>query len=148
MQEEYDEYSTQHYALWQVAAFRLPLVQHEASGWWDASSTLKGFCPEDFLLPASDTWNFLIIQQEKTLALARVLHACAEASGAKPGVMCRDVRELQQCMAPLITINGDDVMEASLLRQNQDPHLLQRRRLPSWAREMGSQEPQGLLPKQ
>ena len=39
-----------------------------------------------------------------------------EASRAKPGVLCRAVRELQQCIAPLMTINGDNVLEASLLR--------------------------------
>ena len=38
-----------------------------------------------------------------------------EKSGAELGVLDGAVRELQQCMAPLVTITGDDVMEASLL---------------------------------
>ena len=59
--EEYDEYSTQHYTLWQVAALSQPLAQQEASSWWDAPSTLQGLHPEDFLPPASDLQNFQII---------------------------------------------------------------------------------------
>ena len=54
--------------------------------------------------------------RKKTLALARVLQSCTEASGGKQGILCGAVRELQQCMASLMTINEDDVMEASLLR--------------------------------
>ena len=114
--KEYDDYSAQHYTLWQVAAFRLPLAQQEASSWWDLLPALHRLCPLDFIPPASDSWNFQIIQQEKTLAPARALQACAEASGAKWGVQCRVIREFQQCMALLMTINRDDVMEASLLR--------------------------------
>ena len=147
--EGYDDYSTQHYALWQAAAFRLPLVQQEASSWWDAPPTLQGLHPQDFLAPASDPQNFQIIWQEKTLVVARALQACAEASRAKWGVLCRAIRELQQCMAPLMTINGDDVMEASLLRPVEEESgpvpTLQEEAAPSWAREMGPQEPQALL---
>ena len=51
--EGYDNYSAQHYALWQVAAFRLPLAQQEASGWWDAPPTQQGLHSQDFLPPAS-----------------------------------------------------------------------------------------------
>ena len=54
--------------------------------------------------------------------------------------------ELQQYMALLMTINMDDVMEASLLRRNQDLPPSDKRRPPSWAREMGPQKPQALLP--
>ena len=106
----------QHYTLWQVAAIRLQVLQQKASRWWDAPPTLHGLCPWDFLTPASDPQNFQIIRQEKTLALARVLQVCTEASRAKTGILCGAVRELQQCMVPLMTLNGDDVMEASLLR--------------------------------
>ena len=49
------------------------------------------------------------------LALARVLQACLEASRVEQGVLCGTVRELQLCMALLMTINRGDVMEASLL---------------------------------
>ena len=116
MQEGHDNYAAQHYALWQVTAFRLPVVQQEASRWWESLPTLQGLCPQDFLPPASDLWNFQIIWQENTLALARVLQACAETSWAKLGILSGAIRELQQYMALLMTINRDDVMEASLLR--------------------------------
>ena len=115
VQKGYGEYSTQHYALWQAAAFRLPLAQQEASGWWDALLPYAGFVYRTFF-PLPQTHGISgPSTRKKTLALARALQVCAEASGAKPGVLCRAVRELQQCMALLMAIDGDDVMEASLL---------------------------------
>ena len=115
MQWEHNDHTTQHYGLWKVTAFRLPLSQQEAPGWWDSPPAIHGLCPQDFCPPSSDPQNFWAIFQENTLALARVLQVCTDASGAKPGVLCRAVRELQQYMALLMTINGDNVMEASLL---------------------------------
>ena len=50
------------------------------------------------------------------MALARLLQACAEASESMLGVLCRAVSELQHSMDPLMTLNRDDVTEASLLR--------------------------------
>ena len=73
MQEEYDKYSAQQYALWQVTAFRLPPAHQEVSSWWDALPTLQRLCPQDFLPPANDLQNFQVICQEQTLALARVM---------------------------------------------------------------------------
>ena len=34
-----------HYAQWQAVAFRLPLDQQKASGWWDVPPWLCGLCP-------------------------------------------------------------------------------------------------------
>ena len=110
IQEEYDEHTTQHYALWQVIAFRVSLAQQKASSWWETSPALQGLCLQDFHPPASNPWNIWAIHEEKTLASARAVQACAEVSRAMPRVLCRAVRELQQCMAPLMTIDGDDVM--------------------------------------
>ena len=45
-----------------------------------------------------------------------MLQECAEASGAKTGILCEAARELQQCMTPLMSLNGEGVVEASLLR--------------------------------
>ena len=36
------------------------------------------------------------------------------------GILCGATRELQQCMAPLMTPSGDDVMEVSLLRPDEE----------------------------
>ena len=36
VKEGYNDFKTQHYAQWQVAAFRLPATQQEAPGWLDA----------------------------------------------------------------------------------------------------------------
>ena len=78
--------------------------------------TLHRLYPQHFLPPASGPQNFQVIRQEKMLALAQALQACAEASRAKTDVLCRATKDLQQCIAHLITLNGGNVMEASLLR--------------------------------
>ena len=46
-------------------------------------------------------------------------------------------------MAPLMTINGDDVIDASLLEPGEEKSGPSPT---SWVREIGSQEPQALLP--
>ena len=116
VEERHNDPAAQHFTLWQVAAFRLSVAQQGASGWWDTPPALHGLCPEHFFPPASDAQDFQVIRQEKMLALAWALQACTEASGSKTGILCEAARELQRCMSPLMTLNGDDVVEASLLR--------------------------------
>ena len=48
-QEGHNNFAAQHYAIWQVAAFRLHVAQQEASGWWDNPPVLHGLCPENLL---------------------------------------------------------------------------------------------------
>ena len=55
------------------------------------------------------------MRQEKTLALVQALQSCAERSGELTGVLCNMGWELQKCMAPLMSLNGDDIEEASFL---------------------------------
>ena len=71
VQEGYNDPAAQHFALWQVVAFKLPVAQQEASGWWDSPPTLCGLCPQDFL-PPTTTSNFWIMMQAKMLVLARL----------------------------------------------------------------------------
>ena len=83
VKEGYDDYEAQHYAQWQVVAFRLPATKQEASGWWDAPPWLSWLCPQDFM-PVTDASNpkdFWFIRQEKTLILAQALQACTKGSG-------------------------------------------------------------------
>ena len=56
-----------HYVWWPTVAFRLPLTQQEASGWWDALPLLCGLCPQDFLSHANtpSTGDFHTVRQEK-----------------------------------------------------------------------------------
>ena len=123
MQEGHNDPAAQYFTLLQVAAaaFRLPVAQQEASGWWDTPPALHGLCPQDFLPPttASNSQNW-VMRQAKMLALAQALQACAEASGAKTGILCKAARKLQQCMAPLMTLKGDDIVEATLLRPTRE----------------------------
>ena len=98
-----------HYVQWQVAAFRLPLVQQEALGWWDAPPWLSKLCLQDFMphTNASSTKDFWTIRQWRNLALAHVLQVCAERSGVSTGILCNSVRELQRCMAPLMCLSKE-----------------------------------------
>ena len=84
VRECHTDAKAQDYAQWQVVAFILPLTQQEASGWWDAPPWPTGLCPQDFILitNASGTKDFQTLRQEKTLALAWALQACAERWGA------------------------------------------------------------------
>ena len=119
VQEGYNDLTGQNFTLWQAAAFRLPVVQQEASGWWDALPTHHRLSPQDFL-PPTTTSDFQINRQAKMLALAQALQACTEASGAETGILCEAARELQQCMAPLMTLRGDYIVEATLLRPTKE----------------------------
>ena len=55
------------------------------------------------------------MRQEKILALAWVLLCCAKILGALTRVLYNAMRELQRCMAPLMSLSRDDIVEASLL---------------------------------
>ena len=49
------------------------------------------------------------------MALARVLQTYMKESGSPTGVFCNAVQDLQWCMAPLLAINSDEIVGASLL---------------------------------
>ena len=62
------------------------------------------------------------MREQSTLALARALQFHAEESGCHAGVLCDAVRELQWCMPPLLALNGDEIVEASLLQPMEGEH--------------------------
>ena len=138
IQGEHDEHTTQHYALWQVTAFRLPLTQQEASGWWDAPLFPQDVCP-----PASNPWNFQVIHQEKSLVLARCCRPVQRHLEPHQGSYVELSENFQQCMAQLMSITGDNVMEASLSpcwvqwKKNQELPPWKKRQ-PSWAGKLGT----------
>ena len=88
------------------------------------------------------------MRQEKMLALVWALQVSTEASGAKTGVLCEAARELQQCMASLMTLNRDDIVEAFLRPAGEEPEPspLQKRGPPSWTKKMSHQKCQALFP--
>ena len=67
-------------------------------------------------MPSPVSSDFWIIRQQKTTTLARVLQVCAEESEFPAGVLCDAVQELQWCMTPLLVLNGNEIVEALLLR--------------------------------
>ena len=87
---------------------------------------------------ASRMRNFWTIRQEKSLALTRILQCTAERSWALTQVLCDAAQELQKCMAPLMCLYGDEIVEASSWSQqvtNLGPPPPWRRKLPSWGEE-------------
>ena len=113
--ESLSESEALHLAHWQAAAFWLPWAQQETAGWWTPPLAIAGFNLKDYMpLPTSS--NFQILRQRKNMALARVLQACAEESGSPSGVLCDVAQEIQWCMDPLLILNGNEIVEASLLR--------------------------------
>ena len=62
----------------------------------------------------------MVTRQQETLALASVLQCCAEQSGMPPGVLCNAALDLQRCMVPLMHLEGDEIVEASLLGPTYD----------------------------
>ena len=62
------------------------------------------------------------MKQEKTLALDWALHAHAKESGFLTGVLCKVAWELQKCMALLMALSGDEIVEASLIRPTGEEH--------------------------
>ena len=69
---------------------------------------------------ASGPRDFWAVRQEETLALAQALQACTKGSGALTGILCNLAWELQKCMAPLMTLSGDDITEASFLKATKE----------------------------
>ena len=115
---------TLQYTQWQVVTIRLPLAQHEALGWWNAPPGFSRLHLTDFLFhtDASGPRDFWAMRQKKTLALVWVLQACAKESGVSTGILSKSAVQLQNCMAPLITLSSDDIVEVSLLKPMGEEH--------------------------
>ena len=108
-------------AHWQVVIFQLPQVQQGAVGWWTPPLAISGLHLEDYM-PSPASSNFWIMRQQKTMALARALQACTEEAGFPTGVLCDVAWELQWYMAPLFVLNGNEIVEATLLRSIEEEH--------------------------
>ena len=89
----------------------------EVSGWWETPCSLSALHHWDFL-PQVDLLgmrDFCVTRQEEPLALARAIQCCVERLGRPPRVLCRAEWDLQRCMAPLMWLDSDEIIEASLL---------------------------------
>ena len=78
--------------------------------------------PKDFRshTNASSPRDFWAMRQEKTLTLSQELQAYTKGLGAPTGILCDSAWELQTCMAPLMTLSGDDIVKASLLKPTEE----------------------------
>ena len=102
---------------WQAASFQLPIAQEEESGWWKAPCSLPGLCLQDFL-PCNDspsTRDFWEKRKEETLGLAWALQHCAGGWGHLPRVLCDAAWNIQRCIASLMDLEADEIVEMSLL---------------------------------
>ena len=119
--ENLSESEALHIAQWQVAAFWLPLAQNKTVGWWGPPPAIPGLQFDQYM-PSPASSKFRVMREQRTLALERVLHANTEESGCPMGVLCKVVRELQMCMAHLLALNGDEIVEASFLQPMEGEH--------------------------
>ena len=125
---------------WQKWHSGCPIALHEALGWWDAPPWLSSLHSMDFMLhtDASGPRNFWAMRQEKILALAQVLQACAKKLEVPPGILYNSVWELQECIGPLMTLSGTLLRLPSWnpAKKSMDPPPLWRRKLSSWVRNL------------
>ena len=70
---------------WQVATFRLPLSQCEASGWWDAPPAFNGLCLAEILSPAdgSSPRDFCTMREEKPWPYPRCCRPALRSWGSQ-----------------------------------------------------------------
>ena len=100
----------------------LPLAQEEVSAWWEAPCSLNGLHYWDFL-PQVDPpglRDFQVTRHEEILALTQALQHCAERLGMPPRVLCNAAQDLQRCMAPLMWLDRDEIVETLLLGPTDD----------------------------
>ena len=75
-----------------MAGSSLQAASHPAGSLWVVGclTWIGGLHPHDFMpvTDASGPRNFWVMRQEKTLALAQVLQACAKEYGASTVVLC------------------------------------------------------------
>ena len=112
LSEGLNEFETLHWACWQAAVFWLPLAQQEAAGWWAPPPAIPRLQLRNFM-PSPTSSDFLVLRQQKTMTLARVLQACTKELGSPTGVLCDAVWEQQRCMAPLFALSSTEIVEAS-----------------------------------
>ena len=116
--------------------FRLPTVQEEVVGWWEAPMDICSLGQQDFL-PDCDFHGARELREthkEETLVLARALQPYVKRSGAPPGVLCSIVRDLQRSMESLMVMTSWKPPYLMLYKMSQDHPQPQQKRLHSWAR--------------
>ena len=99
-------------------AFRLPFAQQEALGLMGCSTLALQAVSSGFPAPCWCLWHQRLhtVRQEKTLAFAWVLQCCTERFGVLTRVLWNMAWELQKYMAPLLSLSGDDIVKALLLK--------------------------------
>ena len=114
----FDEIKVQELAKRQAVIFRLPVTQDEESGWWNPTPSLSVLGHKDFLLHWDfyGTWNIQEARKEQTLVLAKALQCCTEQAGGPSIMMCHVARVLHRCMAHLMGIKEEDVLEIPPLK--------------------------------
>ena len=116
------DFQVQELAKRQAVGFRLPAAQNVKMDWWNAPPSQSGLRQWDFILEGKvqgtrDIWE---VRKEQTVALAKALQCCAEQLGSPPSTMCGEVQDLWRCLLPLIQLDEEDILEASLLKSVED----------------------------
>ena len=109
LSESLNEPEAFHLAHWQAVAFNLPQAKQEAAIWWATSLAVLRLHFRDYM-PSPTSTDLSVRRQQETMDLARALQACTEESKSPTGVLCDGAWELQRCMAPLLALNGDEIV--------------------------------------
>ena len=90
--------------------------------WWDPSLSLSALCHIDFLPPGDlkGSWDLWKTRKENTLALAKALQSFSEWSSGPYSMVCGAVKDLQGCMANLMWLMEEDVLDIPLLEPVDD----------------------------
>ena len=60
------------------------------------------------------------VRPEEMVVLAKALQHCTERSGAIPCIICGAVRDLWECLVPLLSLHDEDIWEDFLLESAGD----------------------------
>ena len=95
--------------------------QAEASGWWEASCSLSTLHHWEFLpklIPLAQGTS-MSLGKRKPYPWFKPAILCGEV-GMPPRVPYQAEQDLQRCMAPIKQLDGDEIVEASLLGPTDD----------------------------
>ena len=88
----------------QTVLFCLSATHKKVHGTWLAPTYLAQLKRKEYLGPKDPwlTWDYQEVWKEETIMLAIVLQQCAIWAGVPPDAFCGEVKELQECLVPVV----------------------------------------------
>ena len=117
-----NDFQVWYYASWQVVAFRLPATQQEVSWWWDAPPWTGGFAPSIHARYSCLQPQGLLGHEAAVPVPDLGTTGLCWGIGGPTHILCCVTQELQRCMAHLMTLCGENIAMASLLKPTKEEH--------------------------